>query len=808
MRTQRTLGFLFVLFLPATYLFADDSIELRVESGRLAVKSAAIALEATLPSVAVQYEDGGPTKRWQPNNAATVEIDLETTPLGRASVTSTTWTRENGERLVYEVLALEKHDGFVLRARYYNGTDQPVRLERFNMLDAQPGKFQLSGKPTDWTLSSNRLPTPCFETLETMQKRQQLAPESAFQLRCEDAATFYTDAGTKGLLIGGLEDFADVMTTTSVDDQGQCSINVSSEMTQVLVDPGETRQSERVLVMLKPWREATRDRAKWITTVNPPMPNIEPVFGWCSWYSVFMNVNQDQIESISEVVKANRGKLPMDVVQIDEGWQIGRHDWRANTKFPDGMEAMARTIDETGAAAGIWLSLVRPSSKRRIDGEVVELQPYGGGELIRTFDEDWYEGYLEGKPNFQLLDPTHPDVQDYIRTTLYRMVKQGYRYFKLDFNDLSGEFKRRYNPKMTRFQAQRELFRIYREAIGPDNYLMLCSAEPFRIGVGYGNASRTGTDTETRKGFLPEHDQFGKPTTGHGLYYAILQTVASCADNGLLMAGDPDVTYVGPKQGVTAEELTCFHNIVGLYGGAVMVSDMLFEDKYDDPKRLRWLEIINQPSREKGIPFAGGQDVHGKEFGFIAKRPWGDFAAVAVWNPEHEGTANLGISHVPTEFLGDHFHVWSFWEEEYLGVKDSSFLEKDVPAYNSRLFRLTPVDPDGGPTLIGSNLHITMGGAEVQNVSSSTDGLSITLSPNAGATKGQLWFHSQRPLQVTSNNARVYRTESDGVYVVLIKDRSRDRAMQVDLTISDKVPPLLDRSVKEFDETSILPLPR
>lgn len=104
---------------------------------------------------------------------------------------------------------------------------------------------------------------------------------------------------------------------------------------------------------------------------------------------------------------------------------------------------------------------------------------------------------------------------------------------------------RLFNPKMTRLQAQRELFRLYREAIGPESYLMacnpdqrllrgLCRREPYRSGL-----------SAIFDGFTQKWASDDMPTNAWGLYYPIMAMAGRGYQNRITTMGDPDVTYLG-----------------------------------------------------------------------------------------------------------------------------------------------------------------------------------------------------------------------------------------------------------------------
>src|SRR3546814_17055753 len=93
---------------------------------------------------------------------------------------------------------------------------------------------------------------------------------------------------------------------------------------------------------------------------------------------------------------------------------------------------------------------------------------------------------------------------------------------------------------MTRFQAQRELFRLVRNAIGTESYLLACGISDQRSLVPFVDADRIGTDTEGNWGFGRALATDSQPADIHGFWYPVLSMVNKSYDNGVLCNADPD----------------------------------------------------------------------------------------------------------------------------------------------------------------------------------------------------------------------------------------------------------------------------
>lgn len=79
---------------------------------------------------------------------------------------------------------------------------------------------------------------------------------------------------------------------------------------------------------------------------------------FCTWYYYGLTVSyKDAAENLEKI---RERRLPYDVFQIDEGWEITLGEWEPNAKFPLPMKEAAARIREAGLIPGIWKPLYRP----------------------------------------------------------------------------------------------------------------------------------------------------------------------------------------------------------------------------------------------------------------------------------------------------------------------------------------------------------------------------------------------------------------------------------------------------------------
>ncbi|MDA1088034.1 MAG: alpha-galactosidase [Verrucomicrobia bacterium] len=683
----------------------------------------------------------------RPQGAAAAVECREDSPLGPLQVSSLSWLLPGGVTLTWRVGLCERRRGFTLQAAIYNGTGAPFRLKEFALLAATATSVTLEGDPVGWHLGDlTHEGGTLAETLLSSNERTRRMWEG-FKLpvpndlpqdeksndgrwrRHTNAATLYTDKGRRGLYAGAVGEESDVHFDWHVEGV-KCRLDVIGAMCDVLVDPGETRCSETALFLAEPYAEAATGYCRWLAAVLGARRHRGPVTGWCSWYDGGPSVTAERVIAVAGAVAARRDRLPMDVIQIDDGYQRQCADWECNEKFPEGWQPVVTAIRQAGAMPGIWLGPLVAHEKVSFLGYACEKE----GRLL-DLHPDWFQRDAAGKlngsagnwgPTAYWLDPTHPGAQAFIRRIMRRMVQEGFRYFKIDFNTVAG---RMHNPKKTHLQALRDLYRLYREEIGEDAYLLSCLGFT-RATVGLADASRIG----------PDSCAIWNQPHPCCIRDCVPAVAATAYANGILYANDPDVTYTRTTWALTEAELRTWHSFVGLLGGLALVSDPLFKPEYETEEALRMFEILTPPAREHGVPLHPGTDRMCRRFGLRCERPWGSHMAMLIYNPE-ETPADLALD-IPADLCpGERFHAWSFWDHEYVGVIAASHVFTAMGVRDSRLLRLTPPAADNRPVIIGSDLHISMGAAEFAGVRATSAALDIELT-GAGATNGSIVFHA------------------------------------------------------------------
>lgn len=607
---------------------------------------------------------------------------IKNTYCGKVEETSRLWSDEKGYSFAWTIGELKGYNGFTLKSRFYNGTQAAVRLSEFVLCQTEEGGLKCAGNAADWILSTlvHAMKMRIGNLDELLPSVNDLARQSWECLGLtvpplpddeksndgrrriyNDFITLYKDNGETGIVIGAAgEPEADVRFDFLIDC-GKVRLTIACDMSDVLVEPGQWRSSQEIVLLAGEYATAVETVLRWNAAALGSRTGSAPVYGWCSWYDQGSAITAESILATVESIANMRKYAPMRVIQIDDGFQRRVGDWACNEKFPRGMKPIVEKIMETGAMAGIWLAPLAVNTATGILEKHPDwFQRDRNGNLLGECDA-W------GKTSWWL-DPSHPQVQQFIRGIIRAAKDDGFMYFKIDYNWVM-EGCRFQNPYRTRLQVLRDLYTLYREEMGEEAYLLACTGLFSRGVMGLADACRIGPDT------CPVWEAPGHPCV---ISEAIRAVGMNAVGNGILFTNDPDVTYLKPgaefglsgkteyqMQSLTVDEWQTWHSFVGLLGGSVMISDSLQSD--DISTLVRMFEIVTPPSRKKGRAFSGGADVWHKRFGFVSERPWGSSISMLLWNPE-EQTSQMEIGKEIPDLPGEKFHIWSFWDERYLGI--------------------------------------------------------------------------------------------------------------------------------------------
>ena len=246
---------------------------------------------------------------------------------------------------------------------------------------------------------------------------------------------------------------------------------------------------------------------------------------WSSWYSFFESIDETLI---ARTVADLEGQ-PVDVFQIDDGWEPVVGDWTAGPDFPSGMQATAEGIAARGFRPGLWLA---------------PLIALPGSEIARTRPDLMVQGD-DGRPlvaghnwesHYYALDTTQQEVRDHLREVFERVTGWGFSYLKLDFM-YAGAITGRRSVDVHREVAYRDALQHIRDVVGDDVYLLGCGV-PMVPSTGVLDGARVGPDTAA----VWDNAERPRDPSGAGALNSIVQSVNRAWMKGLYEV-DPDSVY-------------------------------------------------------------------------------------------------------------------------------------------------------------------------------------------------------------------------------------------------------------------------
>lgn len=277
---------------------------------------------------------------------------------------------------------------------------------------------------------------------------------------------------------------------------------------------------------------------------------------WCSWYHYFTNVTEaDMVENIEAI---DRLELPVDVIQLDDGYQTAHGDWLTLADRFDSLEGVADRIRSTGRRAGIWVApfLVFP------DSELAAQHPEW---LVGGPDEPIHAGHNWNRDLFAL-DTTHPGAMEWITEVFTTMHRWGYDFYKIDFIYAAAMPGKRHRD-VAPLTAYRSGVEAIRAAIG-NSYLLGCGA-PILPSVGLVDAMRISPDTE------PQYEpRDGGDLSQPSVLSAITTGVGRAFQHGRFWVNDPDDLIVRPAVERREEWADHVRRYGGLRGSSDRIADL------------------------------------------------------------------------------------------------------------------------------------------------------------------------------------------------------------------------------------------
>lgn len=430
------------------------------------------------------------------------------------------------------------------------------------------------------------------------------------------------------------------------------------------------------------------------------LPDHTPT-GWCSWYQYYTGVTAEDVELNLETILDLQEKLPIEVVQIDDGFESHVGDWFTfKPTWSVGVAPLAEKIKSEGLVPGIWLApfIVNPRSKL--------MREHKDWILFKRLGRPVNAGYGWNALTTGL-DMTVPDALNFVRQVVRTAVKEwGFTYLKLDFYYAAGLKGNYHDPTKTRAQVLRMGMEAIREEVGAEVTLLGCGA-PLGSMLGIVDMMRIGPDVSgdwtpsfRGIGWLFKNEP-SMPSARNSFHNILTRANLHRA----WWTNDPDCLLVRPDSNLTLAEVQSLATAIGFTGGALLISDDLTGLPAERLKIAEALiPILNEqvripdlftdelPSRLRLDPVTSAGAWH-----VLAAFNWKDEPADLELQLEDYGLVEGDL--IYREFWSGQMGVWKSGEP-------LKFLT--VPAHGCVLITLRMLR-DSQPQYLGSDLHISQG---------------------------------------------------------------------------------------------------
>ncbi|MDP2312076.1 MAG: alpha-galactosidase [Pseudomonadota bacterium] len=224
----------------------------------------------------------------------------------------------------------------------------------------------------------------------------------------------------------------------------------------------------------------------WAETVPGRAPTRDAWVGWSDWYQYYGAATEaDLRENLVAAANLDDTLAPVEVFQVDDGWEVAWGQWETNDQFPSGSAGFAAEIAGHGMVPGLWMA------------------PFYVARSTDTYaaHPDWWVRDREGEElshgrlsgnDYAILDVTHPDAAAWLRAQIATKVADGWTYLKLDFLYAGAVEGVRY-ADVTGAEAYQVGMTLLRDAMGEDTWFLACGA-PMLPTVGHADSWRSGAD--------------------------------------------------------------------------------------------------------------------------------------------------------------------------------------------------------------------------------------------------------------------------------------------------------------------------
>lgn len=424
--------------------------------------------------------------------------------------------------------------------------------------------------------------------------------------------------------------------------------------------------------------------------MNARVPQPQP-YHWCSWYYLYHNLTENILDEYLDNFSKMSNEVPIETIQIDAGYFPSPGDWLESTPYwPSGIKVAFDKIKKAGFRPGIWVGPYMVGNQSRIFSEHPDwvLHNHDGKPFVmrKFYNEPKIWGYRDEE--IYVLDISHPDAMEYIKTVFKTLHDWGAELFKTDFmlwGIQDSDKVVRHCPGKTSIEYFRDLLAVIRQEIGEESYWLACIA-PFAPFIGYADGMRIAGDVGAswEGGFGPAN--------------MIRETQGDQYFNNVWWHNDPDAILLRDFHiHLSDNEVKSLALWQAIMGGVVCTSAPLHEISHDRLALWKFLQP-GKKAQSAILPFNGKNRKLA-----VAVRKYEDLNAWAIlaFNHSDESVTELISLKETIDIESAYVFTWGPGLAEKLGKKES--LVPEVKPHDSILYYISETDtpPDSRLTLGG-----------------------------------------------------------------------------------------------------------
>ncbi len=404
--------------------------------------------------------------------------------------------------------------------------------------------------------------------------------------------------------------------------------------------------------------------------LETPLPKVKPAMGWTSWYYYYSKISEEIIlDNLNAFISK---KIPIDIFQIDDGYQSAVGDWLTmNKKFSNGLSHIAAKAKQNKMTPGLWLAPFICEKK---------------SEIFKS-KQHWLLHNEKGKPRkigynpewsgwYYVLDIYNPEVQSYLEKVFDVVLNEwGFDMVKLDF--LFAVASQPHHEKNCG-QIMTDAMILLRKWVG-DKIILGCGV-PLAPAYGRVDYCRIGPDIHLKWEF--KLLDFIGAKERPSCFLAVGNTISRRYLDGFAFVNDPDVFLLrSNKNSLSENEKYTLLLTNLLFGNLIFTSDNIkeysaeyldlyksifpllkvsnikveqadhFYRVYFNIREYRYLAFINNSDVKKQIELSGGVYFDSQDNSLHY-----DYEKLLI--PAHASKLFLSVEHTPFALMGTDGHFF------------------------------------------------------------------------------------------------------------------------------------------------------